>query len=107
VVKDKPAFHINFLLDISPNCDCWPHNDAAIVPDLGILASSDPVALDQASADLVTAATGNQGTELGSHTHAGTDKFSTLYPHTNWEVCLQHAVAIGLGSRDYELTNLG
>jgi len=53
VVKDKPAFHINFLLDISPNCDCFPNNDMPIVPNIGILASSDPVAIDKASVDLV------------------------------------------------------
>lgn len=56
VVKDKPSFHINFIMNVSPECDCWNHNDAAIVPDLGIAASFDPVALDCACADLVNAA---------------------------------------------------
>lgn len=53
VVKDKPTFHLNFIMNVSPDCDCWGHNDAAVVPDLGILASFDPVALDVASADMV------------------------------------------------------
>ena len=53
VLKDKPHFHISFVMNVSPECDCWNHNDAAIIPDLGILASMDPVALDQACADLV------------------------------------------------------
>ena len=49
VVKDKPHFHISFIMDVSPNCDCHAENDEAIVGDIGILASFDPVALDQAS----------------------------------------------------------
>ena len=53
VVKGKPHFHVSFIMNVSPECDCWNHNDAAIVPDLGILASFDPVALDKACADLV------------------------------------------------------
>jgi uncharacterized protein len=107
VLKNKKALHINFLLDISPNCDCWPHSDMPIVPNIGILASTDPVALDKASADLVTAAQGNPECQLGEHIHAGTDKFTHLYPHTNWKACLDHAESIGLGTTTYELINLG
>jgi uncharacterized Fe-S center protein len=106
VLNGKPAFHINFLLDISPNCDCWPHSDAPIVPNIGILASSDPVALDVASAELVTASQGNAHSELGEHIHAGTDKFTHLYPHTNWNTCVAHAEKIGLGSMQYDLIKL-
>lgn len=43
VLLDKPNFHISFIMNVSPECDCWNHNDAAIVPDLGIAASFDPV----------------------------------------------------------------
>ena len=53
VLQDKPQFHISFIMNVSPECDCWNHNDAAIVPDLGMAASLDPVALDMACADLV------------------------------------------------------
>lgn len=56
VLKDKQHFHVAFIMNVSPECDCWAHNDAAIVPDLGMACSFDPVALDQACADLVTAA---------------------------------------------------
>ena len=55
-LKGKPSFHINFIMDVTPNCDCWDFNDYPLVPDLGIAASFDPVALDQACADLVIAA---------------------------------------------------
>ncbi len=53
VIKDKPNFHISLVMNVSPECDCWGHNDIAIVPDLGMMASFDPVALDQACADMV------------------------------------------------------
>ena len=55
VLKDKRdrALYVSFIMDVSPNCDCWNVNDAPIVPNIGILASRDPVAIDQASVDLV------------------------------------------------------
>ena len=56
VLHGKPHFHVAFIMNVSPECDCWNHNDAAIVPDLGIACSFDPVALDQACVDLVNAA---------------------------------------------------
>ena len=131
VLKDKPNFHISFIMNVSPECDCWGHNDAAIVPDLGIAASFDPVALDRACADLVNAAptlrTGNElsdkeaaccsdghhsggdccchGGEGKSHPgHGGTsDKFNFLHPDTNWSTGLDYAEQIGLGTNDYTL----
>jgi len=106
VVKDKPAFHISFIMDVSPLCDCWGCNDAAIVPNIGIAASFDPVALDKACADMVTAAAANIGTKLNVHEHGmlkGEDKFKMLHPKTDWKVGLAHAEKIGLGSVGYEL----
>ena len=79
ILKDKPHFHISFIMNVSPECDCWNHNDAAIIPDLGILASFDPVALDKACADMVIAAPAINGsclTEKHPHEHLeGADKF--------------------------------
>lgn len=111
VLQDKPNFHVSFIMNVSPECDCWNHNDAAIVPDLGILASFDPVALDQACADMVTAcpvlATDN---ELHvSHEHdslQGKDKFRLLHPDTDWRAGLEHAEKIGIGTREYELVKV-
>ena len=51
VCYDRPCFHISLVQDISPNCDCHGENDAPILPDIGMFASFDPVALDQACAD--------------------------------------------------------
>ncbi|HOG61224.1 MAG TPA: DUF362 domain-containing protein, partial [Flexilinea sp.] len=53
VVKDRPSFHISLVIDVSPNCDCHDENDLAIIPDVGMFASFDPVALDQACIDAV------------------------------------------------------
>ena len=117
VVKDKPSFHISFIMNVSPNCDCWNHNDAAIIPDLGIAASFDPVALDCACADLVKAAPvlqnnaitdidGRSGQDHSHDHHAGEDKFHIIHPDTNWEAGVEHGEKIGLGSREYTLVRV-
>ncbi|MDD4033346.1 MAG: DUF362 domain-containing protein, partial [Bacteroidales bacterium] len=107
VLMDKPHFHISFMMNISPECDCWNYNDAAIVPDLGIAASLDPVALDQACADMVTKApvlSGNSLSDKHAHeTMVGKEKFHLLHPDTNWQSGLEHAEKLGLGTRLYEL----
>ncbi|MDR2383382.1 MAG: DUF362 domain-containing protein [Prevotellaceae bacterium] len=109
VLLDKPHFHLNFIMNVSPECDCWNHNDAAIIPDLGIAASFDPVALDQACADLVMKAPILSGSKLAEkypHDKAeGKDKFRMVHPDTNWQAGLEHAEKIGLGRRSYELEN--
>lgn len=110
VVKDKPSFHINFIMNVSPDCDCWPSNDYPLVPDIGIAASFDPVALDQASADMVTAAPALPGCKLcDNHTHEsleGIDKFKMAHPDTYWKAGLEHAEKIGLGTTKYELITI-
>ncbi len=108
-VKNKPHFHVSFIMDVSPLCDCWGHNDAAVVPNIGIAASFDPVALDKACVDMVTKASANTGTCLETHGPGelqGEDKFKLLHPKTNWRVGLEHAEKIGLGSINYELITI-
>lgn len=109
-VKDKPSFHINFIIDVSPNCDCWDVNDYPIVADIGIAASFDPIALDQASADLVKAAPALAGSKIRkdhSHSdHKGKDKFRLTHPDTFWQAGLEHAEKIGLGTTKYELVSV-
>jgi uncharacterized protein len=107
VLKDKPAFHVSFIMNVSPDCDCWNFNDYPLVPDIGIAASFDPVALDQACADLVKAAPSLPGSRLAGNNpadhHEGQDKFHLAHPNTHWEAGLDHAEEIGLGTRKYEL----
>jgi len=94
-LKDKPSFHINFIIDVSPDCDCWGYNDYPLVPDIGIAASFDPVALDQASAEMVNAASALPGSRIcDNHGHGdmkGSDKFSLTHPNTFWQAGLEHA----------------
>lgn len=101
--KNGKILFINFITQVSPACDCYGHADAPIVNDIGIAASLDPVALDQACADLVNNAPGNQNTALASGHAAGGDKFRGVYPEIDWEVQLEHAQQMGIGSRKYEL----
>ncbi len=107
VVKDKPAFHINFIMNVSPDCDCWGFNDYPLIPDLGMAASFDPVALDQASADLVKASPALPGSKICTdHQHgdnAGVDKFRLAHPDTFWQAGLDHGEKIGLGTTKYKL----
>jgi uncharacterized protein len=100
-VKGKPCFHLNFIMNVSPECDCWGHNDAAIVPDLGILASTDPVALDRASLDLVNAAPSLRGG--GPAAGDAGDAFVAIHPGIDGRLGLAYAESIGLGTEDYEL----
>lgn len=115
VLKDKPNFHVSFIMNVSPECDCWGHNDSAIVPDIGIACSFDPVALDQACADLVNAAPALQDNMLSDmaqkhHDHSchcgSEDKFRIIHPDADWKRGLAYAEEIGLGAREYELIRL-
>lgn len=110
VVRDKPAFHINFIINVSPNCDCWDSNDYPLVPDIGMAASFDPVALDKACADMVMAAPALPGSRIRENQEndnmKGKDKFKAAHPDTFWLAGLEHAEKIGLGNMTYELINV-
>lgn len=108
VVDGRPNFHISLVVDVSPHCDCHAENDAPILPNLGMFASFDPLALDQACVDACLKAQPLPGSKLSdnmadpgfvdSHDH-----FVNTTPESEWRSCLEHAEKIGLGTRDYEL----
>jgi len=100
--KGKSLF-INFITDISPACDCLPFNDAPIVQSIGIAASIDPVALDQACVDLVNKEPALPGSCLKENKGPGEDKFKGVYPKIDWTLQLEYAQSLGLGSRSYKL----
>ena len=104
--KQGKTVYLNFITQVSPACDCYGHCDAPIVNDIGICASTDPVALDQACVDLVNNARGNQDSALKSGHEPGGDKFRGVWPEIPWQVQLEHAEKVGLGSRSYELIKL-
>lgn len=108
VVDGRPCFHVSLVVDVSPNCDCHAENDVPIVPDVGMFASFDPVALDQACADAVLAQTPAPNSALfdeGCDCSSG-DYFHAAHPDTDWAVCLEHAEKIGIGTRAYELIKI-
>lgn len=100
--KQNKAGFFNFVLNVSPDCDCAGWTDAAIVRDIGILASLDPVALDQACVDLVNKERGLPESRLAGHEDA-VDKFGAIWPNANWERQLAYAQEVGLGTRTYNL----
>lgn len=111
VLDGRPSFHITLVRDISPFCDCHGCNDAPILPDVGMFASFDIVALDQACADACLNQTPLPGTRLTDRLekageHAEYDHFQINHPDAEWESCLAHAEKIGLGTRSYELIAL-
>lgn len=108
VLKHKRgrALFVNFVMDVTPDCDCVPWSDHPVVPDIGILASRDPVAIDAASADLVNAALGLSNTRLRSAHIPGSDKFRDLRPAIDWTRQLAYAESIGVGSLSYELVDV-
>ena len=108
VVDGRPHFHISLVIDVSPYCDCHGENDLPILPDVGMFASFDPVALDQACVDACLKQQPIPGSLLDERMHAEDfvdhhDHFVNTTPESEWESCLEHAEKIGLGTRKYEL----
>jgi uncharacterized protein len=90
--KEKMAY-FNFVIDVSPNCDCYGWNDKPVVPDIGVFASYDPVAIDAACIDMVNKA-------------AKHDVFRKIYPDADWNIQLDYAAKLRLGTRSYKINEL-
>lgn len=107
-VKDKPNFHISIICDVSPFCDCHGENDMPVVPNVGILASYDPVALDRACIDLVQKQPMIPGSILYANCNGRkpADIFSCVQPTTHWQSTFEHAERMGFGSSDYEIVEV-
>ena len=111
VVDGRPNFHISLIVDVSPNCDCHGENDAPILPNIGMFASFDPLALDQACVDACMAANPMPHSQLSDNMKKPGfadwgDPFRNSTPESEWRSCLDHAEKIGLGTREYELIKL-
>ena len=120
--KDK-IFYLNYVIDVTWQCDCTGGSDIPFVSDIGILSSLDPVAVDQSAVDLIHLSKMNPHSILGSISNISkekpNDKLSYIPifdPETgkmdlnpdgkeskNWEIQLNMAEEIGLGTRDYNL----
>jgi uncharacterized Fe-S center protein len=104
--KENRVGFMNFLIRITPDCDCAPYSDAPIVPDIGILASKDPVAIDAAAFDLVNRQQGFLDSLLASNHQRGEDKFRGVHAQTDGYRQVQYAEEIGLGTRSYDLIRI-
>ena len=108
VIDGRPNFHISLVCDVSPQCDCHSGNDTPIIADVGMFASFDPLALDQACVDACLKQPALPGSQLTDEMakedfHDHHDHFDNANPNTEYKTCLAHAEKIGVGSRKYEL----
>lgn len=100
VLAGRPHFHISVAAQVSPNCDCHNYNDVPVVPDIGIFASFDPVALDRACVDAVNALPSPVSNDKPG------DHFISVHPEADWRPKLDHAEKLGVGEQAYELVNI-
>lgn len=108
VIQNRPNFHVSLIVDVSPNCDCHAENDTPILPNIGMFASFDPLALDQACVDACLKATPLPNSQLAEAMEKEDfcdhhDHFENTTPNSEYKTCLAHAEKIGLGTRDYEI----
>jgi hypothetical protein len=103
--RDRAVF-FNFVIDVTPDCDCLAWSDNPIVQDVGILGSTDPVAVEQASLDMVNAQPSLPDSEIPQIVGPGVDKFRAIRPDIDGSVQMEYAEELGMGSRKYELVNL-
>jgi uncharacterized Fe-S center protein len=88
ILDNRKTIHFNFMLNLTPNCDCYPQTEEPFMPDIGFFASYDPVAVEQAAYDKVK------------------EKVKEIYPHLKPDITLEHAEKVGLGNRDYQITEV-
>ena len=106
VIHKEKMGYINFVIDVTPECDCFDISQRTIVSDIGILASRDPVALDKACYDLVNDNIGKKDSILKVGHQPGEDKFTGLHKETRGDLQFSYAEQLGMGSTEYELINL-
>ena len=106
VCDGRPCFHISIVMDVSPNCDCHSENDISIVPNVGMFASFDPIALDVACADAVNKMPVISGSQLDKMPKISKDHFINSAPTTDWHSQIEHGIKIGLGTDQYELIKI-
>ena len=104
VVQGRPSFHISLAMDISPNCDCHAENDVPVIPNVGMFASFDPVALDEACAEMCSRMPRNPNAAFEDA--SSDDLFHAVHTVTHWQDQTEHGEKIGLGSREYKLIEI-
>lgn len=100
---DKPVAYINVLTEITPLCDCWGFSTPSIVPDIGIFASDDIVALEQASLDAIDAGSFIRGSLPAHLTLTGEGHLFEQIHGKNPYVQVEEIARLKLGSRSYRI----
>ncbi len=105
VVEEKPNFHISLVTDVSPYCDCHAENDLPIIPNLGIFASTDPVAIDRACTEMAQRQPMIPGSRLDtvSKGRKPNDIFAVTNPNTHWQSHFDHTTKLKMGDGSYNL----
>ncbi len=103
--KEGKVGYISFVMNVTPHCDCVGWSDAPIVPDIGILASKDPIALDQACADMVNKEKVNPNSRIVEGVEKGLDNIRAAND-LDWTYQLEYGEKVGLGSRKYEIIKI-
>lgn len=88
VLQEREAVHLNFCLNVTPNCDCMTRTEKPVTPDVGVFGSLDPVACEQAAWDCVSA------------------RLRPVWPQLNPELLLEAAARHGLGTREHQVVRL-
>ncbi len=104
--KENNILYINFLTNIIPNSKNCKFSNNPIVPDIGIVASYDPVAIDQASYDLINKEEGNKNSMLKTNFNKGEDKFKGVWHKINGYTQLKTAEKLDIGTRNYKLIEI-
>lgn len=102
--KKKKSVFVNFLTNITPVCDCVNYTPQPILPDIGFVLSKDPVACDAASLDIIKNIWSNISNRSQEFAHR--NSLSSIYPDIVWEDQLSYAETIGLGTTNYQLTDI-
>jgi len=111
VGQDKVGY-INMAIDVSPACDCVGYADMPIVPNLGVFAGRDPVALDKATVDRAAQAPGMPGSAAEDYGAGapGARKFTAAsavnVPDLSEEIQIETGAINGLGTKDYEMVDV-
>ncbi|MCL2818506.1 MAG: DUF362 domain-containing protein [Actinomycetia bacterium] len=107
IIKSKPdkMIYLSLLTNITPECDCWSYSDAPIVGDIGLMASRDMIAIDQAAYDMIVDAVGTKNS-VAVDMGAGSDKFTEI-SGTNGTHAIEYGEEFGLGTRNYHITEIG
>jgi len=106
-IGNKPAYHIAFVNDVQWGCDCNGARGETLIPDVGIFAGKDPIAVDQACIDAINSAPvnprGKAAHDVDNHHH---DVFFLAHPETDYPSGMKHGIALGMGTAEYEIVNV-